>query len=47
MFFVYLVLTASLTLVLVANLFRERSLVGRISYALMVIPFLLRTLAIK
>lgn len=47
MFYLYLILTGALTLVFVSNLFRERGFVPRLSYALMIIPFLLRTLAIK
>jgi len=46
-FIAYLLIIGVVTLVLIANLFTEKRLVDRLSYGIMLVPFLLRLLQLK
>jgi hypothetical protein len=46
-FYAYMVLIGIFCLVFVLNMFQERRLMERVSYALLLVPFLLRLLGLK
>jgi hypothetical protein len=47
MFYIYMALVAFFCLIFVLNMFQEPKVMERVSYALLLIPFLLRLLGLK